>query len=96
MRRTHRGLRFDTFNVEIAAMFAPKTDAAGLGHWRLDEKTYPRKSIREIRKIYQLHGKARETSKWCRSTRRNNYNKESREAVYRFFGKQILGPRRMR
>jgi hypothetical protein len=83
------GLRFDTFNVEIAAMFAPKPMllVSATGDWT---KNVPKEEYQEIRKIYQLHGKP-ENVEVVQIDAPHNYNKESREAVYRFFGKQILG-----
>lgn len=83
------GLRFDTFNVEIAAMFAPKPLllVSATGDWT---KNVPSEEFPAVRKIYSLYGKADNVAV-DQIDAPHNYNKESREAVYRFFGKQILG-----
>ena len=83
------GLRFDTFNVEFAAMFAPKPliMVAATGDWTKNTQTeeYP-----AVRAIYQLYGKP-ENVEVAFQDALHNYNQWAREAVYKFFGKHVLG-----
>jgi len=83
------GLRIGTNNMEFAAMMAPRPMllVAATGDWT---KNVPREEFPAIRKIYALYGKPDnvETQQFNYG---HNYNQDSREAVYRFFGKQMLG-----
>ena len=83
------GLRFDTNNIEIAAMMAPRPMllVSATGDWT---KNVPREEYQEIRRIYELYGKA-DQLEVVQIDAPHNYNKDSREAVYRFFGKRVLG-----
>jgi hypothetical protein len=83
------GLRLGTNNVEIAAMFAPKPMllVSATGDWT---RNTPTEEFPAIRKIYELYGKP-ENVATVQLDAPHNYNKENREAVYSFFGKQILG-----
>jgi len=77
------GLRLGTSNVEIAAMFAPKpmllvSDTTG------STRNTPREEYPAIRQIYDLYGKGGEVS-MEQIAAGNNFNRQSREAVYRFF-----------
>jgi hypothetical protein len=82
-------LRFDTNNVEIAAMFAPKPMimVAATGDWTRNTKTeeYP-----AVKAIYELYDKAANVEMFYQEAP-HNYNKAAREAVYNFFGKFVLG-----
>ena len=83
------GLRFDTFNVDIAAMFAPKPMImpAATGDWTRNMMTeeYP-----AVKAIYQLYGKPENVEAFILNAP-HNYNQANREGVYKFFGKHVLG-----
>ncbi len=83
------GLRLDTNNMEIAAMFAPRPMllVSATGDWTRD---VPKEVYPAIRKIYQLYGKP-DLLEVVQFDAPHNFNGASREAVYRFFGRQILG-----
>ena len=82
-------LRFDTNNVEIASMFAPKPliMVAATGDWTKNTQTeeYP-----AVKAIYQLYGKPNQVQMFYQEAP-HNYNRAAREAVYNFFGKSVLG-----
>lgn len=82
------GLRIDTSNVEIAAMFAPKPMllVSATGDWT---RNVPRQEFPAIQSIYRLYGKADEVTV-TQIDAKHNFNQQSREAVYRFFSKQAL------
>ncbi len=83
------GLRFDTNNVDIAAMMAPRPMimSAATGDWTRNMATeeYP-----AVRAIYELYDKAAEVEMFFQDAP-HNYNKVNREATYAFFGKHVLG-----
>ena len=83
------GLRIDTFNVEIGAMMAPRPMllVSSTQDWTRNtlQEEHP-----EIRKIYALYG-AGEKVDAVLIDAPHNYNRESREAVYRFFARHVLG-----
>jgi hypothetical protein len=83
------GLRFDTFNVEIGAMMAPRPMlmVAATGDWT---KNTPREEYPAVRSIYELYGHA-DNLETVQIDAPHNYNQASREAMYGFFGKRILG-----
>ncbi|MCU1261536.1 MAG: hypothetical protein JWO80_4421 [Bryobacterales bacterium] len=83
------GLRVGTNNVEIAAMFAPKPMllVSATGDWT---RNTPTEEFPAIQKFYALYGKP-DNVETLQLKAPHNYNKENREAVYRFFGKHILG-----
>jgi len=83
------GLRVDTFNVEIGAMMAPRPMlmVAATGDWT---KNTPREEYPAVRSIYELYGKA-DNLEMVQIDAPHNYNQASREAMYSFFGKRILG-----
>ncbi|MEP6536225.1 MAG: alpha/beta fold hydrolase [Bryobacteraceae bacterium] len=85
------GLRFGTFNTEIAAVIAPRRMliVSSTRDWT---KHTPYEEFPAIRKIYELYGKPNRLRS-AHVDAPHNYNKESREAVYRFFGEQMLGQR---
>jgi hypothetical protein len=82
------GLRIGTNNVEIAAMFAPKPMllVSATGDWT---KNVPREEFPAIRSIYQLYGKP-ENVEVIQIDAPHNFNKLSREGVYRFFANRML------
>ena len=83
------GLRFDTFNVEIGAMMAPRPMlmVAATGDWT---KNTPREEYPSVRSIYELYDHANNLE-MVQIDAPHNYNQASREAMYSFFGKRILG-----
>jgi dienelactone hydrolase len=83
------GLRIDTSNVEIAAMIAPRPMllVSATGDWT---KNLPREEYPAVRSIYELYGKP-ENLGVVQFEAEHNYNRKSREAVYTFFGKHVLG-----
>ncbi len=82
-------LRVDTFNVEIGALAAPRPllMVSATGDWT---RNTPREEFPAIQGIYKLFGKP-ELVETVQFQAEHNYNKESREAVYRFFAKHLLG-----
>ena len=85
------GLRFGTFNAEIAAVIAPRTMlmVSSTRDWT---KHTPSEEFPAILGIYDLYG-GRNHLLSVQVNAPHNYNKESREAVYRFFGENMLGQR---
>jgi dienelactone hydrolase len=83
------GLRVNTSNVEIAAMFAPKPMllVSATGDWT---RNVPKEEFPAIRKIYDLYGKG-DRVEVVQIDEVHNFNRLSREAVYRFFAKQNPG-----
>lgn len=79
------GLRLDTGNVEIAAMFAPKPMllVSATGDWT---RYVPTQEYPAIKAIYDLYGKGNRVEV-VQIDAEHNYNQDSREAVYRFFAK---------
>ncbi len=84
-------LRLRAFNLEFGAMMAPRPllMVSATGDWT---KNTPREEFPAIRRIYELYGKP-ENVETIQIDAPHNYNQASREAVYRFFGKHILGER---
>jgi dienelactone hydrolase len=82
-------LRLGTFNVEIGALMAPRPMlmVAATGDWT---KNTPREEFPAIRAIYELYDRP-DLVETVQMDAPHNYNQQSREAVYRFFGKHILG-----
>ncbi len=82
-------LRLDTNNAEIASMMAPRpmlmTGASGDWTRNMQTEEYP-----AVRAIYDLYGKGDEVETWFQQAP-HNYNQPNREAMYRFFGKHVLG-----
>jgi dienelactone hydrolase len=82
-------LRVDAFNVEIGAMMAPRPMlmVSATGDWT-------RNTLREeypaIHGIYELYDRAANVET-VQIDAPHNYNQQSREAVYQFFGKHVLG-----
>jgi dienelactone hydrolase len=82
-------LRIDTDNVEIAALTAPRPQilVGATGDWTKEivEKGFP-----EIRATYQLLDAADRVHA-VRFDAGHNYNQQSREAVYGWFARWLLG-----
>ena len=83
------GLRLNTSNVEIAAMFAPKPMllVSATGDWT---HNVPKEEFPAIQRIYELYGKGDEVEV-VQIDEQHNFNRLSREAVYRFFAKHPPG-----
>ncbi len=83
------GLRLDTSNVEIAALFAPKPMRliAATGDWTCNTPVIEGPAIQ---KIYQLLG-AEEKFDWLQFNYEHNYNHVSRMAAYRWFQRWLQG-----
>jgi dienelactone hydrolase len=81
-------LRLGTFNVEIAAMMAPKPMimVSASGDWTRNTAT---EEFPAVRAIYELFDKAANVET-VHLEAPHNYNQANREAVYRFFGKHVL------
>ncbi|HPD29251.1 MAG TPA: acetylxylan esterase [Phycisphaerae bacterium] len=82
-------LRIGTDNMDIGALFAPKPllMVSATGDWT---KLTPQVEFPMIRHIYELYGAADRVVN-VHVDAEHNYNKSSREAMYRFFGKHLLG-----
>ena len=81
-------LRLDTYNVEIAALAAPRPMILVSSPWDQSRNT-PREEYIVTRGIYSLYGKTHDIEN-VEVEAQHNYNRDSREAVYRFFGKHLL------
>ena len=83
------GLRVDTDNVEIAALFAPKPQflVSCLGDW---SKTTPSVEGPAIRNVYQLYGAAKSIA-WDQFPYNHNYNRESREVMTKWMCRWLQG-----
>jgi dienelactone hydrolase len=83
------GLRINTSNVEIAAMFAPKPMlvVSATGDWT---HNVPKEEFPAIKRIYDLYGKGDQVEV-VQIDAPHNFNRLSREAVYRFFAKHHPG-----
>ena len=82
-------LRVDTHNVEFAAVFAPKPQllVSATGDWTVNT---PTEEFPAVQSVYRLLD-AESNVEWRQFDSPHNYHKDSREAVYGFFGKHILG-----
>jgi dienelactone hydrolase len=82
-------LRVGAFNLEFGAMTAPRPllMVAATGDWT---KNTPVEEFPAVQGIYKLYGKP-ELVESVQFQAEHNYNKDSREAVYRFFAKHLLG-----
>ena len=82
-------LRVETSNVKIGAMMAPRPMlmVSATGDWT---KNNPSEEVPAIRAIYALYDKAANVEN-LHLDAPHNYNQLNREAMYRFFGKHVLG-----
>ncbi len=82
------GMRVHANNMEIAAMMAPKPMllVAATGDWTKNTMT---EEFPAIRKIYQLYDKPENLDAVIFEAP-HNFAKPAREAVYKFFGKNVL------
>jgi len=82
------GLRLGTDNVEIASLMAPRPQllVAATGDWT---KNVPKEEWPALRKIYDLYGKGERTAA-TQFNYEHNFNVESREAMYSWFGRWLL------
>ena len=83
------GLRVGTDNAEIGALMAPRPLllVAATGDWT---RNNPREEWPAIKKVYDLYG-AGERTDVRQFNYQHNYNIESREAMYAWFGKWLHG-----
>ncbi|MHB1296710.1 MAG: alpha/beta hydrolase family protein [Anaerolineae bacterium] len=83
------GLRTHTYNVEIAALAAPRPMliVSATGDWTVHT---PQVEYPAIRSIYHLYD-AEKRLDWVQVDAEHNYNAESRAAVYRWFARWLLG-----
>ena len=81
-------LRIDTFNVEIGALMAPRPMMmiSATGDWT---RNTPAEEYLATRNVYRLFD-AESQLEQVQVDAPHNYNQESREAVYAFFGKKVL------
>ena len=81
------GLRVGTDNVEIAALAAPRPQllVAATGDWTKDN---PRIEWPALKRVYDLYG-AGERTAVRQFNYQHNYNVESREAMYEWFGRWL-------
>jgi len=84
-------IRMFASNMEIGALMAPRPmiliSATGDWTWATPRIEYP-----AIKSIYKLYSKA-ENLETIQFQAEHNYNKDSREAMYRFLGKQFFPER---
>ena len=82
-------LRVGAFNVMFAAMMAPRPLllVSATGDWT---RNTPKEEFPAVRGIYQLLDAAPNVES-VQIDQMHNYSKESREAVYAFFGARLLG-----
>jgi len=82
-------LRIDTFNVEIGAMMAPRPllMVSCTGDWTANT---PKVEFPAIQSVYRVLG-AEDRVDWVQIDAPHNYNRASRLAVYKHFGRWLLG-----
>jgi dienelactone hydrolase len=82
-------LRLDTSNMEIGALMAPRPMlmVSAAGDWTRDT---PRIEFPAIESVYSLLG-AKDKVATVQFIADHNYNRDSREAVYGFFARWVLG-----
>ena len=84
-------LRVDTFNVEIAAMMAPRSLllVSSTHDWT---RHTPVEEFPSIQRIYGLYGVPQKVQN-AHIDAEHNYNRQSREAVYRFLAQNLQSAR---
>ncbi len=82
-------LRIETNNVEIAGLAAPRPMLAvsATGDWT---RNLPRNEGPALARLYTLLGSP-DAFEYTQFDAPHNYHQGSREAVYRFFGRKVLG-----
>ena len=82
-------LRLDTNNMEIGALMAPRPMlmVSAAGDWTRDT---PRIEFPAIQSVYALLG-AKDAVATVQFIADHNYNRDSREAVYAWFGRWVIG-----
>jgi len=82
-------LRLNANNMEIGAMMAPRPMMmiSATGDWT---RNTPSVEYPAVNSIYKLYG-AEDALEQTQFDSPHNYHQESREAVYAFFGKKVLG-----
>ncbi len=82
-------IRFNASNMEVGALMAPRPMMmiAATGDWTRDT---PRVEYPAIKSVYALYGAENDVES-VQIDAGHNYNKLSREGVYRFFGKHLHG-----
>ncbi len=87
------GLRTETYNVEIAALAAPRPLllVSATGDWTANT---PYVEYPAVRSIYRLYG-AEDHVAYVQQDAPHNYNATSREHVYRWFARWFLGDERL-
>src|SRR6266545_232937 len=82
-------LRVNTGNVEIAAVFAPKPQAFSCANdWTKD---FPTKGFPELQALYELYGAKDKVAQKAWLDYPHNYSQPSREFMYGWFAKHLLG-----
>lgn len=83
------GLRVGTNNVEIAALMAPKPMlmVSATGDWT---RNTPKEEFPAMKAIYELYDKGSQVETVLIDAP-HNYNRASREAVYQFLARHVLG-----
>jgi dienelactone hydrolase len=82
------GLRIGASNLEIGAMMAPRPMlmVSATGDWT---RNTPQSEYPQLKHIWELYDAAERVAN-VHIDAPHNYNQNSREAVYRFFGKHVL------
>lgn len=82
------GLRFDTFNVDLGAMIAPRPllMVSATGDWTRNNLT---EEVPAVRKVYELYDAVAQFEA-VQIDAPHNYNQASRDAMYPFFAKHLL------
>ncbi len=82
-------LRIDADNVEFGAMMAPRPllMVSATGDWTFETPRIEFPAVRSIYRLFDAEGKVHSVQ----VDAPHNYNKQSREAVYAWFGKWLLG-----
>jgi dienelactone hydrolase len=85
------GLRVNTGNIEIAALFAPKPQAMSCADDWTKKFLQDGYGLPELKKLYALYGKPDNVDAKAWLEYGHNYNNKAREYMYAFFSKHLLG-----
>lgn len=82
-------IRLENSNMEIGALMAPRPllMVSATGDWTCETPRVEFPSVQSIYRLYDASGNVENVH----VDADHNYNKASREAMYRFFGKHLLG-----